>query len=226
MPSQPSLHLHSPSPLCALSFPRAKESHSGRAQSSPPNPAGQEHFPLYLLQFPYWRHWKASRLQLKHGGQPSGRSSRGEKPGCGRCTLEEFRCAPELHIWPNIASAARALFQVHMCRCDHKRTDLCRWLGRCGEPLASLFTRTSSRESYRLVVSPVELGVEARNIRGISQPRVQEGDSYRGAWWLGYDVTAHAPKRGRWSLRMGRTSAKRRCSPRLGPRSKTISLPL
>ncbi len=34
------------------------------------------HRPLEALQLANWWHWKSSRWQLKHGGQPSGRSSK------------------------------------------------------------------------------------------------------------------------------------------------------
>ena len=116
MPSQPSSHMHFPSPLGALSFPLANEPHSGLEQSSPPKPGGHEHFPLYLLQEENCAHWKASRLQLKHGGQSGGRSSLREKLDWRRSALEQFWYACEGHIEPSIPSAASALHRVIMER--------------------------------------------------------------------------------------------------------------
>jgi hypothetical protein len=79
IPSQPSLHSQSWPWRGSLLWPSASEPHSGCEQSSPPKPEGQAHLPLDCVQLAYWWHWKLSRLQLKHGGQSSGRSPYIEK---------------------------------------------------------------------------------------------------------------------------------------------------
>ena len=79
MPSQPSLHSQSWPWRGSLLCPSASEPHSGWEQSSPPKPEGHAHLPLDWVQLAYWWHWKPSRLQLKHGGQSSGRSPYIEK---------------------------------------------------------------------------------------------------------------------------------------------------
>lgn len=49
----------------------------GCLQSSPPNPGGQLHLPLYSLQFAKCKHSKPGSMQLKHGGQSLSSPRRG-----------------------------------------------------------------------------------------------------------------------------------------------------
>ena len=120
MPSQPSLHSQEcwSSLLGSRALPSARESQRGREQSSPPNPAGQEHFPLYLLQSANWVQVSDSLLQSKHegqAGQPSGRSSRKENFDCDMSARDELRYAVESHGVADIKRAARRACEGRMC---------------------------------------------------------------------------------------------------------------
>jgi hypothetical protein len=89
MPDHPSEHSHSfAPPLGERSLPSGNAPHSGSEQSSPPKPGPQLHLPLALLQSANCLHLKSSRLQLKHGGHPSGRSPYMEKSDCGDSARE------------------------------------------------------------------------------------------------------------------------------------------
>ena len=74
-PEKPGLHCGSLPSRIGLSLPSASEPSRALSHEIPPNPSGQLQLPSLALQWPYCRHLKLSRLQLKHGGHFGSRSS-------------------------------------------------------------------------------------------------------------------------------------------------------
>ena len=152
MPPQPSLQLHVFSePRGARLRPSGRASQRGSEQSSPPKPGGQLHFPFALLHSANCWQAKSSRLQLKHGGHPSGRSSMMEKSDVSGVSMaEKFRYvlyAPA----GDAATSAPSRVAVHdACR-------MVRWVG--GEVgIAQQSSAVGKALPWRLVARTVDGG--------------------------------------------------------------------